>query len=70
MKSLNDYTEQKVSELLSSMGAFYAFSKAQLEDKRQEGVIYCHMGHGLIAPKGKAKALFEGLAGIHKKGIQ
>ncbi len=70
MNTLNDYVDTARTELFNSTGAFFAFSQDQLEENRQEGVVYCSLGAGLIAPKSNAKALIDGLEEIHRQGIE
>jgi len=38
MKYLNDYTEDKQTELFKHTGSFFAFSKEQYKEERQPGV--------------------------------
>ncbi len=70
MKSLTNYTEKAQTELFNSTGAFFAFSEEQLNKNRKEGVVYCSLGAGLIAPKNNAKALIGGLEEIQRQGIE
>jgi hypothetical protein len=61
MKYLTDYTRESQSKAMEQFGAFFAFSNEQLEEKRVQGVEYCNMGGGLIAPVGNADALYQAL---------
>ena len=70
MKSLTDYTSDKTSKLWDDNGAFFAFSEEQLDESKQEGVVYVSLGMGLIAPKENASKVIEGLESIHTEGIK
>jgi hypothetical protein len=70
MKSLTDYTSDKLSKLWDDNGAFFAFSDEQLDESKQEGVVYVSLGMGLIAPKENASKIIEGLESIHTEGIK
>lgn len=70
MKMLSNYTQEAQSTLFDSLGAFFAFSDAQFNQSRKDGVNYCSLGNGLIVPKENAKALVNGLESISKKGIE
>ena len=70
MKSLTDYTSDKLSKLWDDNGAFFAFSDEQLDESKQEGVAYVSLGMGLIAPKENASKVIEGLDTIHTEGIK
>ena len=70
MKSLNSYTNDALTQLFNESGAFFAFSQQQFEEKKKEGVIYCSLGGGLIAPKEAANSVVEGIENISKKGIE
>lgn len=69
MKTLSEYVEAKQTALFDKYGAFFAFNSKQFDEQKKEGLTYTHLGAGLIAPKGCAKALFEELEQIHKEGI-
>ena len=70
MNYLSDYTNAKRTKLWNENGAFFAFGQKQLDEKKQEGVVYVSMGLGLIVPKGNAARVFEGLESIHTEGIK
>jgi len=70
MKYLSDYTNVKQTKLWNDNGAFFAFGQQQLDEKKQEGVVYVSLGMGLIAPKENASKIIEGLESIHAEGIQ
>lgn len=69
MKFLSEYVEAAQTALFDSTGAFFAFSTDQYNESRVEGVKYVSVGAGLICPKGKVKALTDGLDGIQERGI-
>jgi hypothetical protein len=68
MKYLTDYIRESQSKAMEQFGAFFAFTNAQLEEKRVAGVEYCAMGGGLIAPVGNADALYQELNRVIAKG--
>lgn len=70
MKYLSDYTQQGITDLLNQYGGFFAFSDAQMNEKKKEGVEYVSCGHGLIAPKENAKLLVDGLIANGDKAVQ
>lgn len=69
MKTLNSYTEKEYSALLDAKGAFYAFGKAQFDEKKVEGVTYVDMGlGGLVCPKENAQSFFDELNVLFEDG--
>lgn len=73
MKYLNDYTATPISEMLAKHGAFFAFGMTQFEEARNPEIPnneYCHIMHGMYAPKANADALVLEYAAICKKGIE
>lgn len=70
MKYLSDYSEQKQTALFDSLGAFFAFSNKQFEEKQKEGVKYISMGCGMITPEKNVKQLIDGLSNINKECIE
>jgi len=68
MKTLTNYTEQKTTDLFNNLGAFFAFSDRQYKENKKDGVKYCSLGGGLIAPTEHAKELAEGLLAIGQAG--
>lgn len=70
MKYLSDYTQQGITDLLNQYGGFFAFSDAQLNEQKKEGVEYVSCGYGLIAPKENAKLLIDGLIANGDKAVQ
>ena len=69
MKSLSDYIQDKQTALFDETGAFFAFSNAQFEAKRQPDTVYCGFDGGMVVPKANAKKLLDGLAAIVDEGI-
>ena len=70
MNYLSDYTSAKQSQLWDDNGAFFAFGQQQLDEKKQEGVVYVSMGSGLIVPKENASKILKGLESINTEGIK
>ena len=70
MKYLSDYIEQAQTATFKKHGAFFAFSKKQLEEARVEGVKYASLGMGLICPTDNAIQLIEDMDTIHQSGIK
>ena len=70
MKTLNEYIEEAQTRAFDEAGAFFAFSKKQFDEKKQDGVKYVDMGYGLICPKEKVEWLVDELDNIHKRGIE
>ena len=70
MNTRSSYTESKTSELLDNLGAFFAFSNAQFEEARREGVDYVRAAHGMLCPRDNVEKLFKGLANIQREGIK
>ena len=70
MNYLSDYTSAKQTQLWNDNGAFFAFSKKQLDEEKKEGVVYVSLGMGLIAPKENASKVIEGLESINTEGIK
>lgn len=68
MKTLNTYTEQAISDLLATHGAFFAFSNDQFNEKKQPDVKYVNCGSGLICPKANVTELLAGIQDVGKKG--
>jgi len=70
MKYLNEYTEDKQTELLDRLGAFFAFSQKQFHEQRKDGEKYTSLGSGTIVPARNAKALIDGMGKIVAEGIK
>lgn len=69
MKYLQHYTEQATTALLKENGAFFAFSDAQFNEQKKEGVEYVNTFGGMVCPKENARAILDGLSAITAKGI-
>lgn len=65
LREVRQETQGRISELLSSTGAFYAFSQEQYKAKAVEGVEYC-VALGIVVPKAKATTLVDQLNAIIK----
>lgn len=59
VSDVSNYTELQLSELWERYGAFFTFSNKQFNEKRQEGVEYCHIIGGLVCPVNNAKVVVE-----------
>lgn len=70
MKNLQDYMNEKQSELFTQTGTFFAFSTAQFLNARTKGVKYVDLGVGMYCPKENAKTLLDGLDKIYKDSIK
>lgn len=70
MKHLNDYQQNKQTEIFNHFGAFFAFSDKQFKEKMQDGIKYTSMGCGMIAPIYNAANLNHALKTIHQEAIQ
>lgn len=46
--------DEKISLVLKTNGAFWAFSNKQFDEQKKEGIKYVSMGQGLICPKENA----------------
>ena len=70
MKTLNDYTSDKISAVLEKHGAFFAFSNAQFEEKRVEGVEYVRNLNGMVMPKESKFQLIKEMNEIYAEGVK
>ena len=70
MYSLNYYTEKETTKLFETLGAFFAFSNKQVEEKKKEGIKYFNMGSGLICPAENCDQLNKDFELIHNEGIK
>ena len=70
MKTLNDYTSDKISAALDKHGAFFAFSKKQFEEKQVEGVKYVSDGSGMVCPKDNYNQLIKEMNEIYDEGVK
>lgn len=72
MKYLNDYTNDAISKMLATHGAFFAFSIAQFEEAQDPSLPksdYAHVFHGLYAPKANIPQLLSDYTTIAKGAI-
>ena len=69
-KTIKQYTEEKTTALFDKTGAFFAFSTAQFDEAKKEGVKYVSMGAGLICPKENAETLIKEFNEINKAAIE
>lgn len=70
MKTLNDYTSDKISAVLEKHGAYFAFSKKQFEEKQVEGVKYVTDGSGMVCPKENYNQLIKEMLEIYEEGVK
>ncbi len=70
MKTLQNYKENKQTELFKKTGAFFAFSQEQFSEKEVDGIKYASLGAGMICPKSNIDALLDGLNTIQKEAIK
>ena len=73
MKYLSQYTEEPISKMLATYGAFFAFSNEQFEKAKDPALTpkdYCHIMLGMYAPKIHADALVAEYSQICKDGIE
>lgn len=69
MKYLQDYIQDKQTELFNLTGTFFAFSMEQFNEGKKLNVEYVSMGGGMVCNKHYAQTLTDGLEKIHKEGI-
>jgi len=69
MKFLQDYQEEKQTELFNRLGSFFAFSMKQFNEAKKDGMKYVNLGAGLITPKGTEEELITELDRIYKDAI-
>ena len=70
MKYLQDYMNEKQTKALEKAGAFFAFSNAQFDEEKKDGVKYANCGGGMIAESDKVDVLLEELNTIYKDSIK
>lgn len=68
MKYLQDYIEDKQSQLFNDLGAFWAFNNQQFDESKKANTKYSNIGCGLVCPTKNAEKLIEGLEAISKEG--
>lgn len=69
MKYLSNYMQDAQTQLFANVGAFFAFSNQQFDEKKVEGVEYSQLGSGMIVPKGKEQEVMDSLDSIYKTSI-
>jgi hypothetical protein len=69
MKYLSHYMEEQQTKVFNDTGSFFAFSPAQFEKQKQEGVVYVSVGSGLICPQEHAFNVVERLDSIYTNAI-
>jgi hypothetical protein len=66
--------ESAMSAIYKKHGVFFAFSKKQFNEQKEEGVEYSSLGSGLIAPKESAeefqKELIAALDNYHQTRLE
>ena len=70
MRYLSDYMEERQTKAFTKYGAFFAFSKKQMNEKKQENIKYSMVGSGLICPTVWDDRLLDELENIYKSCIQ
>ena len=70
MKYLQDYVEDKQTQLFRETGSFFAFSNEQFAEQYNKDKKYVAMGCGLYTEKEHVKKLINGLYEINKDGIK
>jgi hypothetical protein len=61
--------EEQQTKVFNDTGSFFAFSPAQFEKQKQEGVVYVSVGSGLICPQEHAFNVVEKLDSIYTTAI-
>jgi len=62
--------DKELSQALDQNGAFYAFSKAQFDEKAQPHTKYSNLPSGLLCPSDNASKLLKEFDSIHEKGVK
>lgn len=70
MKYLTQFIDKPMTKLLDDCGAFYAFSKKQLDEQKQDGIKYINMGSGLLCPSKNVEKFIIKSDIIFKDGIK
>ena len=70
MKYLSHYTEKEQTKLLKECGAFFAFTDATYNEKKQDNIKYSFLNSGLVVPTENVDILLNGLKNIQSKGIE
>lgn len=67
---MTEWVQKELTALFDKTGAFYAFSKKQLEEGKKEGIEYVSCGGGLICSEGNVKILSDGFKFIFDNKIK
>ena len=70
MKYRSEYAKEGMTKAFESAGAFFAFTDDQYNKVAVDGVDYCSMGAGLIAPVDNAVALRAELDRLYVESIK
>ena len=70
MKTLNNYTDIKTTELFNRNGAFFAFGNKQFDEQKKEGITYVSLMGGLLCPKENAKTLMTDFEQIFDEAVR
>lgn len=70
MKTIDDYTQDAISDLYKRTGAFWAFSQKQFNEQKQEGVKYAQLPSGCFVPKDSVKNFLREQRQIIMRGIE
>lgn len=76
MKSLNDYIDDKTTNLFNELGIFFAFSKEQIlegldrQDPQRERGKYTALPGGMFCPSANVSAFIERYDSIIDEGIK
>lgn len=60
--------QDKLSKMFDDLGIFFAFSKEQLNEKKQDGITYVNGGYGMIIPKDNSQKWKERFDEYSKEG--
>jgi len=70
MKTLNDYMDNKTSEIYDKYGAYFAFSSEQFNAKKAEGTTYTDVGFGLLCPTQNSEKIVPALIAVQTDAIK
>ena len=70
MKYLQDYREDKQTDLFNKTGSFFAFSNKQFDEGKKEGAKYVNCGAGLLCEKDHVQELITGLKQINDEAVK
>ena len=66
---LHQFIDEPTSALLQEYRAFFAFSRQQFEDQKEQGVDYVRLGAGMCCPKAQADAFLVKWEAITAQGV-